>query len=529
MLSMVTPGRGRRSEFRMGKKTDKVQKEKADRGSAGIEEDSSKTAGLSFQDKVTAQTIEEYQCTGNLEVDFPELCALMGIREIPPVTPRPHQAATPTMDQSLLEESQSQLDTTSSSLRPRLQVELEGDDPRSVREVRIRGWKVDERMAKILSKCLPSLNNTHTLHLWRVGLTHRTLTSLCCTVPLCPSLRSVVIEGTPIPEQSFHLLISEDSQLAHLSLRNNRIDEEGARLIGRALSMPSSANKSLLSLNLSFNHLRDAGAQHLARGLRLNRSLLCLSLAHNGIGDEGAASLAQVLSTFPLSHEETVERRRLSERESPDRHPSTQRSESKADRPPSHPSSASLERSSKGNKSGPKRRDKDPTKKEEKASANQGTGAGASVKKEEAKATKKGSDTKVSRGRGVRSGGKEKNPPVAEQEDKSSNVLIKTAEPPEPVSPLLDTAEHREGRVFIPGNHALTSLNLSGNAISEVSLWAFLSCLRAQGDAVPRGGLLRLSLTRNHFPPDCEAFLRIQEVMSQRDPLLRNGEEELHG
>nr|XP_015224299.1 PREDICTED: leucine-rich repeat-containing protein 71 [Lepisosteus oculatus] len=475
----------------MGKKLEKAPKEKIDRGHSGTEEDSSKSTGLNILEKSAVQSIEDYQCTGNLEADFPELCALVGMREIPPVTLRPRTGVTPTTDRSILDNSQSQLDGGGpppaerfSCLKPRLQVELEGDDPRSVREVRVRGWKVGEQMARVFSRSLPNLSNLQSLHLWRVGLTQRTLTSLRNTLSLCLSLRTVLLEGTPIPEQCYHILIAEDSMLAHLSLRNNQIDEEGARLVGQALSTPRSANKSLLSLNLAFNRIGDTGAQHIAQGLRLNRTLLCLSLAHNHIGDPGASGLAQ-----------------------------PRRADSKADRPLSYPSSTSLERGVKTSKSASKRKDKDPPKKEDKPSAlaNQTAGGvatggqgGATGKKEDTKVAKKGNFHKPN--------------------DKSGSAQNKVVETQEAVCPLLDTVEHREGCVFIPGNHTLTSLTLSGNRLTESCLPAFLSALASQGEAGSTGGtgLLRLSLTRNHFSPDCEPFLKIQEVMSIRDPLNKS-------
>ena len=45
--------------------------------------------------------------------------------------------------------------------------------------------------------------------------------------------------------------------------------------------------------------------------LRMNRSLLSLSLASNEIKDEGCKALAGVLQRFPLTHEEVVQRRKL--------------------------------------------------------------------------------------------------------------------------------------------------------------------------------------------------------------------------
>ena len=55
----------------------------------------------------------------------------------------------------------------------------------------------------------------------------------------------------------------------------------------------------------------DDGACVLFDSLRMNRTLLSLGLAGNGIGDAGAKKVAEVLSKFPLTHEELVERRKL--------------------------------------------------------------------------------------------------------------------------------------------------------------------------------------------------------------------------
>ncbi|KAG5264401.1 hypothetical protein AALO_G00253400 [Alosa alosa] len=483
------------------KKKERVQREKSEKGVEGI---TSKTAGLNFQERCPAQSIEEYQCTGNLEADFHEVTALLGLSEIPTVTPR-SSALSPSMDKGISGESQTQGPWCS---KRQLLVDLETEDPRSAKAVKVFGWKVDETMTKALNKILPSLNNLQTLHFWQADLTTHTLLSLKATLPLCYNLRTVVLEGNPMAEHSYHLLMSEDGNIAHLSLRHNQIGEEGARLIGSALSTTQSANKSLVSLNLAFNSIGDAGAKHIAQGLRLNRSLLCLSLANNHIGDAGAALLAEILSPFPLTHEEVVERRKLK----------IQRDQSPSlgtDQALSIPSSSSVEQIvSKATKTSSKKKDK--------SSASQ-TGSG---KKEDPKMAKKMSDTKVQRNR-QKPETRDRQPPVMETEDKNNLGLNKSADGGEIVSSLLDPGvQHVGGKMIMPGNTALTSLNLTGNRLTERSLECFCSSLQAQGDGA---GLMHLCLNRNAFPPDCKTFLKIQELMVFRDPLNKSSTTQADG
>ncbi|XP_074931506.1 leucine-rich repeat-containing protein 71 isoform X3 [Phalacrocorax aristotelis] len=259
------------------------------------------------------QGAEEYQCTGLLEQDFPELCARAGIAGVPKVTLRPapsfpadEEPAEPTLTEAL-----ARIECKYSYFQPRIQVEREHEDPRSVRAVFLRGWKIEEEMLGVLSQCLPALGGLQAVHLWKVGLTERLLPALAALATRCPCLRTLSLEGNPLPEPAFHTLMGSDSTLAHLSLRNNGIGDAAARLIGQSLSTPSSSSRSLVSLVLSFNRISDLGAAYIAEGLRLNRSLLSLSLANNDIGDAGAIRLAEVLGPFALTQAEVVERRRL--------------------------------------------------------------------------------------------------------------------------------------------------------------------------------------------------------------------------
>ncbi|KAJ7307160.1 hypothetical protein JRQ81_009145 [Phrynocephalus forsythii] len=524
----------------MGKKGERGARDKA----AALEEEARNAARKAEQGE------EEYQCGGILEQDFAELCARAGFQEIPRVVTRPHgghpaaalpEESDPPVEPSLLAQIQSKY----SYFRPALQVELEHEDPKSAREVFIRGWKVEEKMLSVLAKCLPALSHLQGLHFWKAGLTDLTFASLLALLPTCtnlrgcsppppppppPPCRTLAVEGNPLPERSFYKLISEDSTLAHLCLRNNEIDDEAAGLMGQALAALRSSHKGLVSINLSCNHITDVGATHLANALRLNRSLLSLSLASNRIGDEGALKLAEVLGPFALTHTEVVERRRLLlEKESQERGRLPQRQpDVKSERPSSHVSNTAIDKlqPAKVTKALNKKKEKELAKKEEKEKALMSMVQAATVaqaKKEEAKQGKKAvppAEQKPVRGKGTKSGPKDKRVQVQE---------VEVTEPTETVNPLLEPAEHRDGKVFLPGNQVLLYLNLLRNQITEVGLKAFLAVVEHQISRVPppggKGptGLLRLSLGKNNYPADSKTFARIQELMALRDPLPKAG------
>ncbi|KAM4550309.1 leucine-rich repeat-containing protein 71 isoform 2-T2 [Fundulus diaphanus] len=388
--------------------------------------------------------------------------------------------------------------------KPCLNIELENEDPLSAKRMRISGWKVNEQIFRAMQKMLPSMTQLQSLQFWQARLTDPTVISLMSTAALCSNLRAVSLEGNPLPEQSFHLLLSEDSVLTHLSLRNNRIGEEGARLIGSALSTAKSANKNLLSLNLAFNNVGDAGAAHIAQGLRLNRTLLFLSLSNNQIGDSGAARLAATLGEFALTHEEVVQRRKLLLQR-------TQASSLRAD----------LEQTSTGQLSsvhGASNRgeNKDTARKKKAAKKEEKT---TEIKE---KPQKKTFDGKGTNSRSGKSGGRGKH--LSALEDKSSTNLNEP-ENMETGIPLLDSAVHRKhGQLFLPGNTTLTSLNLAGNRITEKALPLFLASLEKQEEA--GGNLQRLSLQRNLFAEDAECYKKINEMKALGDPLVKSSSEE---
>ncbi|KAK2084464.1 Leucine-rich repeat-containing protein 71 [Saguinus oedipus] len=408
--------------------------------------------------------------------------------------------------------------------RPTIQVELEQEDSKSVKEIYIRGWKVEERILGIFSKCLPPLTQLQAI------------------------------------------------KIAHLSLRNNNIDDRGAQLLGQALSTLHSCNRTLVSLNLGFNHIGDEGAGYIADGLRLNRSLLWLSLAHNRIQDTGALKLAevgvptrwvrdedwpggadpdspgvrprgallpQVLRPFELTHTEVVERRRLlleKGTQERSRSPSSSRhGDSKTDREKSQTvgisNSALVDKTDKTQpmktpKGLGKKKEKswELTKKEERSGAGQSPTQGT-PKKEDATKAGKGKVTipeqKPSKIKGIKIGSREKRSTLPESGQEKLVV-----EATEVINPLLEPVEHRAGKVFMPGNKVLLHLNLLRNRITEVGLEGFLVTMQHQvqfskAKSVSKGpvGLLWLSLAKNCFAPQCPAYAKLQELMLPRDPI----------
>ncbi|XP_017365543.1 leucine-rich repeat-containing protein 71 isoform X3 [Cebus imitator] len=493
---------------------------------------------------------EEYQCSGVLEIDFTELCTRSGYTDFPKVVnrPRPHPPFVPSasLSEKVTPEdprlsgscSLNSLESKYVFFRPTIQVELEQEDSKSVKEIYIRGWKVEERILGIFSKCLPSLTQLQAINLWKVGLTDKTLTTFIDLLHLCSStLRKVSLEGNPLPEQSYHKLMALDSTIAHLSLRNNNIDDRGAQLLGQALSTLHSCNRTLVSLNLGFNHIGDEGAGYIADGLRLNRSLLWLSLAHNRIQDKGALKLAEVLRPFELTHTEVVERRRLllekGTQERSQSPSSSRHGDSKTDREKGQmvgiSNSTLLDKTDKTQpmktpKGLGKKKEKswELTKKEEKSGAGQSPTQGT-PKKEDATKAGKGKVTipeqKPSRIKGIKIGSREKRSILPESEQ----LVIEATEV---INPLLEPVEHRAGKVFMPGNKVLLHLNLLRNHITEVGLEGFLATVQHQvqfskAKSVSKGpvGLLWLSLAKNCFAPQCPAYAKIQELMLPRDPI----------
>nr|XP_061808809.1 leucine-rich repeat-containing protein 71-like [Nerophis lumbriciformis] len=467
----------------------KPAKDKSEKTADG-EESASGQTGAAPDEPTATRTFDDYECSGNVMTDFPGLCTLLDMKDIPAVKTKPGSAN----QESTTGGRQSHKKSVPEVFKPFIQVQLENGDPYCTSSLKIFGWTVDEPIIRVLCKMISSMSMLNSICFWQAGLTDSMVINLGNAICFCNSLRVITLEGNPLLDHNHHLLFSEGNALTHLNLRNNQIEDEGARLLGAGLSTSKSANRNLISLNLSFNHIGDVGAGHIAKGLRFNRTLLFLSLSNNHIGDSGATQLATVFGEVVLTHEEIVQRRKLLlEKMHSSSSPVDAEHVAKLsnDQLPSVASNATSNSNRGENKSTAKKRE-----------TSKPDGKRAPTKDQKCLKKAEGQDM-------------EEKTHVFDQENKK---------PLEMVSPLLnESTRQRDGELVQPGNTTLVSLSLAGNRITEVSLPQFLTSLQMQEGGK---GLLRLCLQRNHFALECEPYIKLKELMTLRDPLNKKTEEE---
>ncbi|XP_057684390.1 leucine-rich repeat-containing protein 71 isoform X6 [Corythoichthys intestinalis] len=477
----------------------KPAKDKSEKTADG-EESASGQTGAAPDEPTATRTFDDYECSGNVMTDFPGLCALLDMKDIPAVKTKPGSAN----QESTTGGRQSHKKSVPEVFKPFIQVQLENGDPYCTSSLKIFGWTVDEPIIRVLCKMISSMSMLNSICFWQAGLTDSMVINLGNAICFCNSLRVITLEGNPLLDHNHHLLFSEGNALTHLNLRNNQIEDEGARLLGAGLSTSKSANRNLISLNLSFNHIGDVGAGHIAKGLRFNRTLLFLSLSNNHIGDSGATQLATVFGEVVLTHEEIVQRRKLLlEKMHSSSSPVDAEHVAKLsnDQLPSVASNATSNSNRGENKSTAKKRE-----------TSKPDGKRAPTKDQKCLKKAEGQDME------------EKTHVFDQEVPRTYSITKMNKKPLEMVSPLLnESTRQRDGELVQPGNTTLVSLSLAGNRITEVSLPQFLTSLQMQEGGK---GLLRLCLQRNHFALECEPYIKLKELMTLRDPLNKKTEEE---
>ncbi|KAL0240139.1 hypothetical protein GEMRC1_010246 [Eukaryota sp. GEM-RC1] len=90
---------------------------------------------------------------------------------------------------------------------------------------------------------------------------------------------------------SFIELLTENTSITSINLKDNSIGHEGVRALAEALKV----NTTVTSIDLSKNFIGDEGARILADVLKINTTISNINLGDNSIGVEGARALAEVL------------------------------------------------------------------------------------------------------------------------------------------------------------------------------------------------------------------------------------------
>ena len=108
----------------------------------------------------------------------------------------------------------------------------------------------------------------------------------------CTCLAQIRAGSTGIGDAGVKLITPEIHSLVSLDLRNNNIEHEGLRSLMKSIEHSS----TLLSLELSYNHLADIGGTILGKALKQNRSMTHLGLFACNIDVAGLKALAQGLA-----------------------------------------------------------------------------------------------------------------------------------------------------------------------------------------------------------------------------------------
>ncbi|KAL5258133.1 hypothetical protein ACHWQZ_G012927 [Mnemiopsis leidyi] len=487
---------------------------------------------------------EAYTLTGDYRADYNEICKRS---EMEPVLLR-QRAQNPA---SLGTETAEGAPTTFTTkdkyeyLRPCIEVEQDEENKDSIKSFYVKGWKVSPSILNVLNLAAPQTLTT--ISFWRCGLDREALHIIANMLSKL-AVRNVSLDGNPECSGHFHLLLAEECTISSLSLRSNKISCSDITPLAAALS----TNKSLTNLSLHNNCIEDEGAMQIARGLRMNRTLLTLNLSGNKITDVGTKALSDILTSLTLTHEEVVARRKLiSENKSslvtdegrsgsglsvnrlnriestpsfgsPTYHDKYSRSVSH--KPPTTPGGRAKDRPGSNSRTG-----------SHTALDKKGKGASGKGNKKQDKMEKPG--TKDGRKSDMGNKGKDdkrKGSRAGGGDAKKGNIKKGTAgkkyqeekeQEPEVVefsNPLLEAnMSEKEGKIVVPGNYALTCLNLNNNSINDNGITSLYKAIHFQeNSSMKRGikGLLRLTLRNNKFDVESRHYNELVDMMTRRDP-----------
>ncbi|XP_066025377.1 NLR family CARD domain-containing protein 3-like isoform X3 [Pocillopora verrucosa] len=158
--------------------------------------------------------------------------------------------------------------------------------------VKVSSVKVDETLAVFLSNFLKT--NTTVTNLTLYKSLQGGVAALAECLKYNKSLTTLDLSYNEIDDDGAAALgecLKYNKSLTTLHLSDNEIGNDGAAALGECLK----SNKSLTTLDLSFNKIGDNGAAALVECLKDNKSLTTLYFSDNKIGDDGAAALGECL------------------------------------------------------------------------------------------------------------------------------------------------------------------------------------------------------------------------------------------
>lgn len=162
---------------------------------------------------------------------------------------------------------------------------------RSLTSLRLNGNLIGAQGAAAIGTAL-----SHHPTLSRLDLTGNPVSgSLCNGLQLNDSLQTVILARCSLSADAgiaLATLIARHATLRELYLDNNRLEDDGVEALAAGLN----ESRSLLTLSLNGNCIRNRGACAIARALA-HHPLQYLSLNRNRISNEGVIELARVLRT----------------------------------------------------------------------------------------------------------------------------------------------------------------------------------------------------------------------------------------
>lgn len=350
-------------------------------------------------------------------------------------------------------------------------------------------------MIQLLALILPSYQQLHKFTIRNCRIDMYVVHELGKMLPFT-TITDVCLDDCPIKQTNYEELLQNTTCIKNLSLCRCNINDEVCERIASTLHYLESAERSLVTLNLTSNCIGDEGAKHLAQALRSNRHLRYLNLADNLISDDGASLIFNSFIEFPLTYDENINR--------------LQRFLAHLKK--KHVYKECLQKLSLSQKSPPE------------SIRSTGDKSCSLDKRHGVLSPKRASHTRVKRKSIERESVISPSSLRALSEDYLPKAELIANELVEPfVDPFCTSSLRIEDYPRCVGNFVLCYLNLAYNYLTYVSVRKLLSVVEYQkGHYNKQPGLMRVILDGNYLPVVCTELMTIQKLLNQHEASLKN-------